>query len=256
MITEGCIRKLRILDAAVAKKGKRLFGTICSGVFLPSSPLIDIQTVGSPEISVEIKKFSIEQREALEKEGYLIYELTGISIKNLRSSGRKFWSTWHNSLQNFEALASMRSEVAINAKNPFLQKSNNKTLAQQKEMISIFSEELKNRIPDVQAIIGNASDYAELTFKHLDASKNNLFRKKPSYYNTRTKTTTNDSYVANVSCFPTAINPLSLFGLGQVGFSIGEWHATSGLDDIYIIPLIIPTDRKTDEARANQNHMG
>lgn len=47
----------------------------------------------TPEAPVEIKRFSQEAKEALEKQGFVIYGLTGQSIKTLRDAGRNFWST-------------------------------------------------------------------------------------------------------------------------------------------------------------------
>jgi len=242
-MVKECLINRRQVDG-VAIKSKRLLEVICGSIFYPpASSLFDVQTTKTPENLVEIKRFSMEQKEALQKEGYFIYDLTGQSIKTLKDSGHGFWSMWHNSLPDFEAIRSMRSEVAINPNKLFLSESNNKGLDQQGEMVNKFSNELGKKIQGVKAIIGDTPDYAELAFKHLELTKNNLFRKKfgrYDYLSTRTKTFTNDSSVATVSCFPTGTNPLGLFGLGPFGLSIGEWFADGGLENLYVIPLIVP----------------
>ncbi len=178
----------------------------------------------------EITRFSDEQREALKKEGYLIYGLTGQSIKTLRGAGRKFWSTWHKDSQfaDFEALRSMHSEVAINPSELFLPKSNNKTLAQQEEMVDKFSQELGEKVKGVKAIIGQAPDYEELAFRHLDATQDYLFGVKYNYDYARTKTPTSGSDVAHIGNF-----------LAD-GLLVFRWRAGLGGDDVHATPLIVP----------------
>ena len=183
----------------------------------------------TPEATVEIKRFSAEQREALEKQGFVIYGLTGQSLRTLRDSGRKFWSDWHKSLPDFEALGSMHSEVAINPSKLFLPKSNNKTLAQQEEMVGKFSEELGKKVQGVKAIIGQAPDYEELAFRHLDATKEYLFGAKDNYNYARTKTPTSSSVVANVGNFYAAD-----------GLSVHSWDADYGNDFVHAAPLVVP----------------
>ncbi len=179
----------------------------------------------------EIKRFSDEQREALKKEGYLIYGLTGQSIKTLRGAGRTFWTTWHKHSQfaDFEALGSMNSEVAINPSELFLPKTNNKTLAQQEEMVDKFSQELGEKVKGVKAIIGQAPDYEELAFRHLDATQGYLFGAKYNYDYARTKTPPSGSDVAHVGRFG-AVN----------GLRVDRWLADSGDVVIFAAPLVVP----------------
>ena len=182
----------------------------------------------SPEASVEIKRFSPEQREALKKEGYLIYSLTGQSIKTLRESGCKFWSAWHGQFPDFEALVSRQSEVAINPNRLFLRRSNYKTLRQQEAMVEEFSQELGKKVPGVKAIIGQAPDYIELAFRHLDATKNYLFGAKYNYGYARTKTSKGSSIVADVGHFDAD------FGLDV------SWNAVHGYGHVHAVPLVVP----------------
>lgn len=192
---------------------------------------IPFPSIPTPESPVEIKRFSDEQKEALRKEGYLIYGLTGQSIKTLRDAGRKFWSTWHEDSQfaNLEALGSMQSEVAINPSKLFLPKSDNKTLAQQEDMVDKFSQELGKKVQGVKAIIGQASDYVELAFQHLDATQDYLFGKKYNYDWARTKTSISSSSVANVGSFHAAH-----------GLEVNYWYHGFGHDHMRAAPLVVP----------------
>ncbi len=183
----------------------------------------------SKEVSVEARKFSPEAREALEKAGYVVYELTGQSIGSLREAGRRFWSTWHQDRPEFEALNSIGSEVAINPSQLFLPDSNRKTLKEQEAMIAQFSKKLAKQVSGVKAIMGEAPDYVESYFAHLDATGQHLFGKEYDYGYARTKTPTSGSDVAYVgSAFP-------VFGL-----DVHRWHRDRGHDDVFAAPLVVP----------------
>jgi len=200
-------------------------------ILFPSAvTLVETRTVAqTPETPVEIKRFSQEQREALEKEGFVIYGLTGQSIKTLRDGGRKFRSTLPKELPDFEALGSMHSEVAIHPSKPFLPKSNNKTLAQQEKMVEKFSQGLGKKVQGVKAIIGQAPDYEELAFRHLDATREHLFGAKDIYNYARTKTPTGGSRVACVGDFR-----------ADRGLGVGDLCAGLGHGDVRAAPLVVP----------------
>jgi hypothetical protein len=210
-------QKGNIAGAEMAKVLRNQFGDV------------PFPSVVTPEKQLEIKRFSKEQKEALEKQGFVIYGLTGQSIKTLRDSGHKFWSTWHKELPDFEALGSMHSEVAINPNKPFLPKSNNKTLAQQEDMIGKFSEELGKKVLGVKAIIGQAPDYVELAFAHLDSTKEYLFGAKNNYDYARTKTPTSSSDVAGVGSF---------YAVG--GLAVCSWIRDRSFDIVHAAPLVVP----------------
>lgn len=191
----------------------------------------ETQTVAkTPEAPVEIKRFSQEQREALEKQGFVIYGLTGQSIKTLRDAGRKFRSAWHNAFPDFEALGSMHSEVAINPNKPFLPNSSNKTLARQEDMVGKFSEELGKKVKGVKAIIGQAPDYAELAFAHLDSTEKYLFGAEDSYDYARTKTPSSSFRVAGVG------GGFHAYG----GLDVDGWDRDDGVDGVHAAPLVVP----------------
>ena len=180
---------------------------------------------------VEIKRFSDEAREALTKEGYVIYALSGQSIRGLRESGRKFWSTWHTDSQYeaFETKGSMASEVAVKPDALFIPKSNNRTLGQQEDLIAKFSLDLGKKVKGVEAIMGEAPDYVELAFAYLDATGERLFSEKYGYNYTRTKTPTVDSHVADVRNF-----------YAGNGLQVDDWDRDRGYSSVFASPLVVP----------------
>lgn len=225
---------MQYLETEFRRQGKGSLADIIASVHKLNGsdvplPSIVTATIKTPEAPVEIKRFSQEQREALEKQGFVIYGLTGESIKTSRDKGRKFWSTWHKELADFEALGSMHSEVAINPNKPFLPKSNNKTLVQQEEMVGKFSEELGKKVKGVKAVIGQVPDYVELAFAHWDSTKEYLFGAKDNYGYARTKTPTSSSFVALVGYFPA----------GR-GLRVSYWGRVDGNDNVHAAPLVVP----------------
>lgn len=183
------------------------------------------------ETTIAIKKFTDEQKDALKKIGYTaIYPLSGQSIKGLRESGRKFWSTWFKDYPDFENLTSRHSEVAINPNKLFLPNSNNKTLEQQEKLVEKISTQLRGRqrILGVEVIIGEAPDYTELAFLHLDATGERLFGEKYNYNYARTKTTVG-SGVASVGYFD-----------ADYGLYVNCWNPDSGNDYVWAAPLVVP----------------
>ena len=181
------------------------------------------------EVRGETKRFSPEVRKALEKEGYLIYTLTGQSIKSLREAGRKFSSTWHKGYPDFEALTSRLSEVAIDPNKLFLPDSNNKTLVEQEKMVEEFSQKLSKKVEGVEAIIGEAPDYVELAFVHLDATGEYLFGKKYNFDYARTKTQAGGPCVVRVGYF----RP-------DYGLYVSFWDRVHGYGNVWAASLVVP----------------
>ena len=145
-------------------------------------------------------------------------------------------STWHEDHPDFEAFSSRRSEVAIprDPKKLFLPNSNNKTLVQQEAMVVEFSQELGRKVTGVQTVIGEAPDYVELAFAHLDKTrdegkKDYLFGENYNYNYARTKTPTVDSLVADV-------------GFCAGGLDVGSCHREYGHDDVFAAPLVVPIE--------------
>lgn len=178
----------------------------------------------------EIQRFSDEQKEALKKEGYVVYELTGQSITSLREQGKPFWSDWHKDYPDFEALASRRSEVAINPQKLFLRDSNNKTLAEQLALVAKFSTDISVKVPGVEAVLGEMPDYAQLAF--LSPEKQRLFGEKNGYNYTRTQTRLGSS-VAYVGSFSS-----------DNGLRVSGWNADGRGGGVFAAPLVVPTGTK------------
>lgn len=180
----------------------------------------------------EIKRLTDEQKEALKRLGLSeVIPFSGRSIKVWREEGKPFWSTWHQEPQfaEFESMSSMLSEVAINPNQLFLPGSNRKTLKEQEEMVEKFSRDLAKKVPGVKAIIGEAPDYVELAFQHLDKTGEYLFGKKYNYDYTRTKTKTVESAVADVGSFDS-----------DGGLHVRHWYRGNRLDVLWASPLVVP----------------
>lgn len=134
-------------------------------------------------IEIEVKervtgatRFTKEQREELEKRGYLIYTLTGATISSLKKEGAAFWSKWHEG-RPIENVSSRLSEVAINPNDPFLAQSGGKSVFEQMKQVNAFGKIISSEINGVRAVTGSAADYAELGFLHKKQTGGSLFRR-------------------------------------------------------------------------------
>lgn len=131
--------------------------------------------VQEAERILKAKRFSREQREGLERQGYRIFLiLTGESIGDIGAERNVMNKGSEDPL---DTLSSICSEVAVDPDNLFLPDSNYKTLVQQEKMVEKFSQGLGEKIPGVKAVIGQLPDYVELIYRHLDATKDDdLFK--------------------------------------------------------------------------------
>jgi len=182
------------------------------------------------EVPSGVEGFSAEAREALGKEGYVIYQLTGKSIRTLRENGLEIWSTCQDN-PGIEDLPSRRTEVAINPDQFFLPESNGKTLAEQERMVKKFSRNLRKKIKGVKAILGKAPDYVEVAFIHLQTTNRYLFGEGDNFgKDTRTKTREVGECVVRVGAFSAKKNALM----------VGHGHPDFAWDDVWAAPLIVP----------------
>jgi hypothetical protein len=190
--------------------------------------------IASEAPKVEIIPFTQEQLEGLRKEGLLPdYNLTRQSLAALREGGNPFW-LWHNDYPDFEAVPSRGSAVAFNSDKPFLPGSNNKTLEQQLEMITVYNRELQQRVPGVIAILGEAPGYAELAFTHFKQTGRRLFGLEHGYNYTRTQTR-----------FGGRVALVGDFDPGDGGLHVGGgWSSAYRSDDLFAAPLVVPTGTK------------
>ena len=218
---------MKHLEGEFRKGGEQGYAGIVAGVLKARGKDIALP---KEVTSIEVTRFSQEARTALEKDGYKIHTLTGQSIASLREAGRDFWTTWHKDNLQFEVLVSMQSEVAVNPDQLFLPKSNDKTLPQQEKMIKAFSQKLGKKIPGVEAIMGEAPDYVDLTFTHLDATGDRLFGENHNYNYARTNTPTAVGQVAYVGSFFRSVG----------GLSVRDWPGAYGRARVFAAPLVVP----------------
>jgi hypothetical protein len=137
---------------------------------------VDIPT--SREIH-KIIRFSSKDRIVLEKQGYVIIELLGNSLADLRNDKLPVYVLGFERFEShpFERQSSMCTQVAVNPKDFFLSDSGNKTLEEQKAMIHAYSDNVRMSIPGVVAVMGSVSDYAELSFAYCSKTGEQLFSK-------------------------------------------------------------------------------
>lgn len=199
------------------------------------------ESIRASEKLSSIKEFSAEAKETLEKEGYLIYSLTGKSIKDLKNEGMEFdeYLNIHSGgFPVFENSKSMQSEIAIKSKELFLRHATGKNFDQQKAVVENFSQKISHKIKGVKAVIGEVSDYAELSFTYLNKTGKNLFDAVGKEYDygcyTRTKTLTPEGIVGTVAIFGRTDpdSNLSIYNGGIDNLTRGR--------NVSIAPLIVP----------------
>lgn len=223
---------MQYLETELRKRGDKIAADVVAALskHIQEVPLTekDSQRPETPEKKVEIKRFTLEARSALETDGYVICELVGDSIQDHLEKRRPFWSTWFKD-SKFATQSSIQSEVAINLKILFLPKSNKKTLTQQERMVKNFSEKLSKKIKGVCAIIGEAADYVGVVFAHFDSTGERLFGEEYNYNYARTKTPTVGSGVVRVGYFYAAH-----------GLHVDDWSSDGGRFRVWAVPLVVP----------------
>lgn len=124
------------------------------------------------EIPDDITKFSPEAQRAIEKAHLSIFILTGKSINDLREAGVPIVPQWPNQ-EHLETLPSRRSQVTV--ENLYPEYTFNKPMTEQQMLIERYSKRLSERIPDVEAVIGDAPDYVELNTLWIEKYGTPLF---------------------------------------------------------------------------------
>lgn len=195
-------------------------------------PKIPQSSISKEPASLEVKLFSDKSREALTREGYVFYSLTGQSIKSLQESGKTLGIELFLSDYPFEGFASRHSEVAINPNQFFLPESNNKNRRDQEELTERYSTELERKIGGVMAIIGGAADYVELAFSHLERTGERLFWEKNQLKFARTRQLPpHEGWpCAGVGCFSENFFVLN----------VDYWDLGHERPNIFAAPLLIP----------------
>lgn len=200
-------------------------------------PFVKIELPSVEDAPVEIKRFSAEQRKALEGQYFEIYDFTGIGtlMKEKRDRELKCLSLWDRWIldPDFDALPSIRSEVAIKPSSLFLPDSDKEALKGQITMVKEFAVELRKEVPGVKAIIGQDSDYRFLAFAYFFAEERYLFRPEDYYNGVRTKTPTGYSVVA----------PKDNFG-ALYGQFVNQWTRYEGCGRVQVAPIVVPASPK------------
>jgi len=162
--------------------------------------------------SVEKPHFSDQARNALTKRGFVIYELTGITLSDHRRAGQKMWSNYYegDTIQGnpIDERPSRISEVAIHPDSNKLFVSSVNDVGKDKQSIqeegyplpkgSFVTQEniLESKYPsrrlrgiaDVHAEIGSAPDVVEVVFSHYEQTGERLLGKPYGFAYTRTET--------------------------------------------------------------------
>lgn len=190
------------------------------------------------ECEKEIKKFFPEAHQFLAKEGYLIYPLTGRSIRLLMKEGRKFdLPVFYEGVADPKKQISRSSEVAIKPEKLFLPETKDKSIAEQFIMTEEFSRELRKKVKGIRAIVGEVADYAELTFRHSDQTGSNLFGLNYSFNSTPT---TSRAYLDPVC----SDDKDEFFCIGNFqearGLGIFTANQTDKRVNIKVAPLLVP----------------
>lgn len=190
-----------------------------------------------------MERFTPKTRILLEDCGYLIYELSGVLIDTLRKQECKIRPKSISTFE-FESVHSRISEAAINP-NLFLYSNfEYDDFNKQSSMVGSLSREFKDVGIEAKAIIGEATDYAELAFLHLDRTDKYLFGtvNKHSLWRTRTSTLTIRSRLPFLSKFA-IVGP---FYVHTIGLNIGGGLDGKGIrkgegdQSIGVLPLIVP----------------
>ncbi len=147
----------------------------------------------------EERKFSQETREKLIDRGFNIYQLKGISLRDLEQSILQT-KACHFSLYPirecpFTSNNSRKSEVAFKPKNWVLPQTIDKDFYTGLSYMRNIAERIKNNleIKDIEIIVGEAVDYIDLIIQHFDKTEEYLLiqnKGEKSFESHRIDTTT------------------------------------------------------------------
>lgn len=202
--------------------------------------LADSSHVIKEAISSGTKTFSGKAKEALIKDGALIYSLTGQTIKAQREIQRgKGMPSFYYVANGGERLVGRPSrlpEVAIypDPEKFFIPNTAGKDLETQEALALEDANKLRGRLNQsgIDVVIPEeAATLTELTFKHLDETGIWLFGEIYSYFYARTNNPTNESGsgVANVG----PARPV-------YGLDVSSWGREGGRDYLRVVRLIVP----------------
>ena len=180
--------------------------------------------------------FTQEQKVELESRGFEIYKLTGISMADMQDKIEFATNVGPDFVKN---LKSSVGEVAV-VHTPglfFLSNSSQKTLAEQQEIIDLFSARLSSDIPGVKAIIGEAADYIAIADQdsRIQDERSRLFGLR--YAGSIRTSTTRGRYRSE---------KLSLARGMKKELHVMFWgDDLNQFKDLFVAPLIIPNNDRT-----------
>lgn len=100
-------------------------------------------------------------------------------------------------------------------------------------MIAEFNNNITQRVPGVEVIIGDAPDYIELTFAHRELTGESLLLGEFGGYNTRTNTSVEGG------------NVMSVGGIDSHGNMDLSWGSPNERGNMLVVtPLVIPAVTK------------
>ena len=165
--------------------------------------------------------FLPETQDLLLNQGFIIIQLDGSSLRDLRASGNPFFSNWfHEDNFLFDMEPSHRYQAAINPNFPYLR--NLGTSQEQTLLLEEINE--TNQIPGTTWVQGSAADYAKIAFDYAKKSGTRLFG---DYY-VRSKTKSSEGQSATVGMF------------GAAGLNVGHELDTASYENLRLVPLLIP----------------
>lgn len=179
-----------------------------------------------------INRFLPVEKRILRKAGFIILNLTGRSIRELRELGYLIDTTLGEQYPGFEDLRSISSEVAIYPEDLFLKESSKKSLSEQMDLVENYSKSLQYNIEwsGMRAIMGQAVDYIELAFSYSQKKRKKLFGKRNNFDFTRTATRLNSGDESFAVVGRNEDNGLIVYGLdpNEVRY------------DLHVAPLLVP----------------
>lgn len=184
--------------------------------------------INSPE-KTEIKNFTPEDIEGLKNDGYLIFDLSPKSIKELKKEGCHIET---DPLPGIEDIpGSINGQVAIKPSKPVLRIDGKN----EKETVDEYSKELTDKFSGVKAIIPNSTDAARLLLKYKERVGKNLL--VGNYEG--------DSIITDSPAFPWEPHP-SGNGKGIIvtqkreGIQINQWGGGHGAEFMRVVPFVVP----------------
>lgn len=181
-----------------------------------------------------LQPFTLAEKRVLKRDGYLIYSFSFQTIGSQIHAGKPFWYLFNGVDQQFKEVSSMVGEVAFipNPKRFYLPGSDYKTFDEQTELIEEYGRVLREGLglPDhIKAVMGKAADYAQLAFRHLEATGRYLFGKRYGYYLAQSRTPTGSVGIASVG----------RFDINEGGLAVESWGTDGTAPDVFVVPLVV-----------------